>query len=240
MVNVPAQYDPLVRQMSSDTGIPYDVVAAQAQAESNFNPTARSSAGALGWLQFLPSTYDTYAARAGVGPNSEFNPADEAKVYSLFMQDLLKQEHGNLRNTLAAYNAGPGNIKAGLGYADSILNAAGQKGSTNIKTTGFPIPGIGSIPGIPSISISGILGNTLGDLRDVFERLGLILFGAVLILLGIHMLSGGSSQPAAAPAEVPTEAQKEGAYRNPKPPGKHRAVAGGTGAEAAAEAAAVA
>lgn len=239
MVNVPAQYDPLVRQMSSDTGIPYDVVAAQAQAESNFNPTARSSAGALGWLQFLPSTYDTYAARAGVGPNSEFNPADEAKVYSLFMQDLLKQEHGNLRNTLAAYNAGPGNIKAGLGYADSILNAAGQKGSTNIKTTGFPIPGIGSIPGIPSISISGILGNTLGDLRDVFERFGLILLGAALVLLGIHILATGGSSGAVTNNYV----QQDGKSSGSKPSeggASPKKIVGSTGAEGAAEAAAVA
>jgi hypothetical protein len=220
MVNVPAQYQTLVQQMSNDTGIPYDVVAAQAQAESNFNPTARSSAGALGWLQFEPSTYSSYAAQAGVGPNTEFNPADEAKVYSVFMGSLLKQEHGNLRNALAAYNAGPGNIKAGLGYADSILNAAGQKGSTNVKTTGFPIPGIGSIPGLPSISISGVLGNALGDLRDVFERLGLILLGAALILMGIHMLTEGGSNSSAGSAAPSAPSAPSDLSRQPPLPNR--------------------
>jgi|SRR5882724_1214398 len=196
MVNVPSQYRPLVQQMSNETGIPFDVVAAQASAESGFNAHAKSSAGALGWLQFLPSTYDTYAAQAGVSKGTEFNPSDEAKVYSVYMKSLLREEKGNLRNALAAYNAGPGNIQAGLGYADRILGTAGEKGG-NVSTTGNPITGaLGGLLGGGGISISGLLGNTLGDLRDVFERLGLILFGAALILLGIHMLStggGGSS-----------------------------------------------
>jgi hypothetical protein len=216
--------------MSQETGIPYDVVAAQANLESGFNATARSPAGAIGWLQFLPGTYSSYAAQAGVGPNTEFNPADEAKVYSVYMNSLLKQEHGSLRKALAAYNAGPGNVKGGLGYADQILAAAGQKGG-HITTTGFPIPGIGSIPGIPKLSISGILGSALGDMRDVFERLGLILFGAALILLGIHMLSNSSANPVTNNYAVGKA--KEGA--NSK-----GSIVGKTGSTEAIEAAAVA
>lgn len=189
MVNVPAQYAPLIQEMASTTGLPQSVVAAQANDESGFSATARSSAGALGWLQFLPSTYDANAAQAGVATGTEFNPADEAKVYDVFMKQLLSQEKGSVRNALAAYNAGPGNLSAGYGYADKILGEAGQAG--NITTTGFnPLNPAGSLIGG---SISGILGNALGDLRDVFERFGLILLGAALILLGIHLLSGGSS-----------------------------------------------
>jgi Transglycosylase SLT domain len=188
MVTVPAQYDPLIREMSQSTGLPYDVIAAQANLESGFSATAKSSAGALGWLQFLPSTYDAYAVKAGVGKGTEFNPADEAKVYSVFMKQLLQQEHGNVRNALAAYNAGPGNLAAGYGYADQILGSNGG----NITTTGFNptslIPGLGG-----GLSISGILGNVLGDMRDIFERFGLIVLGGALILLGIHMLSGGNA-----------------------------------------------
>jgi hypothetical protein len=229
MVNVPAQYDPLLKEMSQSTGLPYDVIAAQANTESGFSATAQSSAGAEGWLQFLPSTYDSNAAAAGVEPGTEFNPADEAKVYDVYMAGLLKQEHGSVRNALAAYNAGPGNLNAGYPYADKILGEAGQAG--NITTTGFGIPGLG-IPGMPSIS--GVLGNLFGDMRDVLERFGLILLGAALILLGIHILSGGGGTnvniaEAAQPAK-----------------GKHAAgssagkAAESTGASEAVEAAAVA
>jgi hypothetical protein len=235
MVNVPAQYDALIQEMSSATGLPYSVIAAQANDESGFNATARSSAGAQGWLQFLPSTYDSYAAQAGVGSGTEFNPADEAKVYAVYMSSLLKQEGGSVRKALAAYNAGPGNLSAGMGYADKILGEAGQAGS--ITTTGINIPGAigGAIGG--GLSISGILGNVFGDLRDVFERLGLILLGAALILLGIHILSGGSGGNTTNVTETAS-----GAAAPAK--GKHtKALAGKaetTGATEAVEAAAVA
>lgn len=188
MVNVPAQYDPLIQEMASSTGLPYNVIAAQANTESGFSATARSSAGAEGWLQFLPSTYDSHAAAAGVNPGTEFNPADEAKVYDVYMKELLHQEGGSVKKALAAYNAGPGNLSAGMGYANQILGEAGQP--ANITTTGFNPTSL--IPGVGGLSISGILGNTLTDLRDVFERFGLIVFGGILIVLGIHILSGGS------------------------------------------------
>lgn len=217
MVTVPPQFDPLVREMSQSTGIPYDIIAAQADVESGFKASAQSSAGALGWLQFLPSTYNDNAQAAGVPPNSEFNIADEAKVYDVFMGGLLKQEHGNIRDALAAYNAGPGNIQAGMPYADKILGMAGNPGGGGgIITTGFPNP-LGGLTG--GLSISGILGNVFGDLRDILERFGLILLGAALILLGIHILanSGGtvgnaaSSAQGAAADKVKGSAAKSGA-----------------------------
>lgn len=45
--------------------------------------------------------------------------------YVVYMRELIGSE-GSLRNALAAYNAGPGNLPAGYGYADTILSAAGQ------------------------------------------------------------------------------------------------------------------
>jgi len=198
VVNVPAGYDPLLKQMQQGTGIPYNVLAAQAQAESNFSATAVSSTGAEGWLQFEPTTYQSVAGAAGVPPNSEFNPSDEAKAYIVFMNQLLKQEGGDVRKALEAYNAGPGNLAAGAQYANGILSAAGQPDITVAGTTDIHIPGTGiNIPTSPGgmvkdaiNSVLGMLG--LGSLQDMFERLGLILLGAALVLLGIHILSGGN------------------------------------------------
>jgi len=202
VVNVPAQYDAYIKQMSVGTGIPYNVIAAQANAESGFDPKAVSSAGAEGWLQFLPSTYDAVASRAGVSPGSEFNPASEAKAYVVYMNDLLKQEGGNLRNTLAAYNAGPGNIAAGYGYADSILKAAGQGNTTVTSGTGSqstPAQTTGLIPGL-SVSkivqdaIKAFLGMFgLSNLGDMLQRAGIIILGFALVILGIHLLGQAES-----------------------------------------------
>lgn len=189
--------------MASETGIPQSVIAAQAQAESNFDATAVSPTGAEGWLQFEPATYDTYAAQAGVQPGSEFDPASEAKVYPIFMKSLLDQEHGNLRDALAAYNAGPGNLSAGYGYADSILSAAGAPNNLTVASTaGIHIPGTGiNIPTPGSLSVSGIMNDAistvlnamgLGSIKDMLERAGLIILGFVLVIVGINILSKGS------------------------------------------------
>jgi hypothetical protein len=207
MVNVPAGYVGLLNQMSTATGIPYAVEAAQANDESGFSPTAVSSAGAEGWLQFLPSTYNSYASAAGVQPGTEFNPQDEADVYDAFMSSLLKEEGGNLRDALAAYNAGPGNLAAGYGYADSILSAAGVSSNTTVSggtgTSGTTTDSaLGSLVG--GLSVSGVVTDAidavlkmfgLGNIQDMFERLGLIILGFVLVIVGIHLLASGSGSP---------------------------------------------
>lgn len=119
-VNVPSNYVWWVKEASAKTHMPYQVVACQINLESGFNPGAVSPAGAEGIAQFLPSTFASYAH------GSPFNVNDALTAYINFMNFLLRGQFGNLRNALAAYNAGPGNIPAGWGYADEILSCAGQ------------------------------------------------------------------------------------------------------------------
>jgi soluble lytic murein transglycosylase-like protein len=117
---VPASYVTLIKLMSGATGVPYQVIACQAAAESGFNDAALSPAGAEGWLQFLPSTFYAY------WHGSPYNRADAANAWILYMRHLLNVFHGSVRWALAGYNAGEGNPGAGLGYADGILACAGQ------------------------------------------------------------------------------------------------------------------
>jgi hypothetical protein len=63
------------------------------------------------------------------------------------MQQLLHSQGGSVRKALAAYNAGPGNIGAGYGYADGILAAAKQPGGL----TGSG----GSAAGSPDTQLAG-------------------------------------------------------------------------------------
>jgi Transglycosylase SLT domain len=220
MVTVPSSYVPLVTEAAQGTGLPYNLVAAQAQAESNFNASAVSSTGAEGWLQFEPTTYAPIAKNVGVPTNSEFNPADETKVYIAFMSDLLGQEHGDIFTALEAYNAGPGNLSAGASYASGIMANAGVKqgtkaGSSATTTSAsgvlpLPIPGLstilnalgigggGGISGDIFGTIAQDIGNTilkglgLTSLKDLLQRLGLILMGFVLVLVGLWIMTGGT------------------------------------------------
>jgi len=213
MVTVPSQYQSYVTQAAQNTGLPESVVAAQVNEESGFNPNAVSPTGAEGFWQFEPGTYNAVAGQAGVSPGSEFNVADETKAYIVLMNQLLQQEGGNVFKALEAYNAGPGNLNAGSGYAATILANAGQPqnltSSSAANTTGLnisnplnilnPFSGLnfGNVGSdITGGIISGIstwFTNQLGvpSLKDAMQRLGLILLGVILVIVGISIISKG-------------------------------------------------
>lgn len=123
MVYVPPQYQFYVQNAADYLGIPYDVVAEQIYTESRFDPTAVSPAGAEGIAQFEPGTFSSY------GAGSPFNVDEAFSAYKNYMKHLLSVEGGSVKNALAAYNAGEGNIQAGMGYATGILNNSGQSDS---------------------------------------------------------------------------------------------------------------
>jgi Transglycosylase SLT domain len=137
-VAVPAQYQGIVNTAAQTTGLPVDVVAAQIQTESSWNPGAESPTGAQGIAQFEPGTWAMY------GSGSPLDPTAAMAAYAKFMSVLLRQFNGNVRNALAAYNAGAGNLAAGYGYADKILAMAG----TGTNVLGVPATG-GTVSGVP-------------------------------------------------------------------------------------------
>ena len=118
----PSSVTGYIQQAAQGTGLPDSVVAAQIEVESNYESGAVSSAGAEGPYQFMPSTWATLGFPAG----QEFNWGTSTHAYINFMRLLLAWSGGNVRQALAAYNAGQANWQAGLGYADHILSTAGQ------------------------------------------------------------------------------------------------------------------
>jgi hypothetical protein len=127
-VIIPQQYAADVDAAAKALGLPVAVVAEQIAHESSWDPNARSSAGAEGIAQFEPATWAIY------GHGSPYNPTDAFAAYTAYMGALLKQEGGDTRKALAAYNAGPDDLAAGYGYADYILS---QAGSNDIHTPGI-------------------------------------------------------------------------------------------------------
>ena len=109
----------LINGSASAIGISCKVVQQQITYESS-GLQETSPAGAQGVAQFMPGTW-TGTGCAG----SVWNVTDAMTCYVKLMKQDLRTEGGNLRYALAAYNAGTGNIPAGLGYADHILSLAG-------------------------------------------------------------------------------------------------------------------
>ena len=117
--SVPAGLGDLVRTAGRTcAAAPASVLAAQLEAESSWNATARSRAGAQGIAQFMPGTWRQWGRDAdGDGRRSPWTPADAIAAqaaYDCALAERMRtaqrtgQVSGSLTDLmLAAYNAGP-------------------------------------------------------------------------------------------------------------------------------------
>jgi hypothetical protein len=69
---------PIYQACGTEYGIPWEVLASINKIETAFGTNLNvSSAGAVGWMQFLPSTWETYGVDAnGDGRKDPYNPVD--------------------------------------------------------------------------------------------------------------------------------------------------------------------
>jgi soluble lytic murein transglycosylase-like protein len=98
-------YAPLIEQAAARNGLDPAILSGLIQQESGFDPTATSSAGALGLTQLMPST------AASLGVAEPLNPAQSIEGGARYLSGLLHQFAGNTADALAAYNAGPGAVE---------------------------------------------------------------------------------------------------------------------------------
>jgi hypothetical protein len=164
---IPSNILQWIKDAAQGTGLPISVVAAQNYTESDYGRRlGPSSAGAEGPWQFIPGTWGGLTTKPFSSAN---NWADSTPVYVAYMNQLLKQEHGNVRDALAAYNAGPGNLQAGYGYADSILGLAGQSTNLTAATGSDTSQSAGGLGGI--LSIPGDIVNFFKDADSLVLKL---------------------------------------------------------------------
>jgi soluble lytic murein transglycosylase-like protein len=108
----PANPVPPAKLTSSDVGeilaaagkehnLDVDLLAAVIKAESNGNTQAVSRAGARGLMQLMPGTAN------GLGVKDSFEPGQNVRGGSAYLDELLSRYRDNLALALAAYNAGP-------------------------------------------------------------------------------------------------------------------------------------
>jgi len=96
--------------------LPPGLVLALMKNESEFHTNARSNKGAMGIMQIMPATWDTYVKklRLGVSTQAAWDPLVNIKVATHILKDLFdtyktksRSEDEVWKLTLSAYNAGP-------------------------------------------------------------------------------------------------------------------------------------
>ncbi len=96
-------YHPIVKQVAGKYGIDPELVHIVIRAESNYDPFAISTAGAMGMMQLMPATAYQY------GVKNIFDPAQNIEGGVRYLRDLVRLYKGQKDRTklvLAAYNAG--------------------------------------------------------------------------------------------------------------------------------------
>jgi hypothetical protein len=129
---------PIYQACGTQYGIPWEVLAGINKIETGFGTNLNvSTAGAIGWMQFIPSTWQMYGVDAtGDGRKDPYNPVDAICAAARY----LKAAGGDkdIRQGIFAYNHASW-------YVDEVMLAAKQYGN------------------IPSDLVDSLTGLTAGD-----------------------------------------------------------------------------
>lgn len=105
LVNVNnTKYDSIISEMSKKYDVPFDLIKSVINAESSFDSNATSRTGAMGLMQLMPET------AKWLGVDNAYNAKQNIEGGTKYLSYLLDRFDNNLKLSVAAYNAGPGNV----------------------------------------------------------------------------------------------------------------------------------
>jgi soluble lytic murein transglycosylase-like protein len=135
-------YDAQISAAATQYGVDPALLKGLIRQESNFDPAARSPAGATGLTQLMPGT----ASSLGVDATDPTQAIDGGARY---LKQQLDRFGGDAAKALAAYNAGPGAVAKFGGvppyaetqaYVQKVLGFAAQYGMATTPAAATPLP----------------------------------------------------------------------------------------------------
>lgn len=202
----------IFEEASARYGVSVSLLKAVAKAESNFNASAVSPAGAIGVMQLMPATAKS------LGVTDPYDARQNIMGGAKYLSENLKR-FGDVELALAAYNAGPNAVTKYGGvppytetqnYVKKVINYMGASDTEpsgaaqttnylknyvgNLSSLGSYANGFGSLNGLGSYAGSlGMLGllNNLGS-SDLTGSGGLTNYAGSLGMLGLLNQLGSS------------------------------------------------
>ncbi|MBQ7504765.1 MAG: lytic transglycosylase domain-containing protein [Ruminococcus sp.] len=115
----PIKYSEYVDKASEEHGVKKELIYAMIHTESHFNKDAVSSAGAVGLMQLTPETYEWLCKRRNIDyvDGGLYEPSINID-FGTYLIKYLFEEFGDEKLVIAAYNAGPDNVKSWLKNPD--------------------------------------------------------------------------------------------------------------------------
>ena len=120
----PTTYREHIEESAKKYGVAPSLVFALIKAESGFDSSAVSGAGAKGLMQITDSTAEWCAKKLGYGDYDIFSPGTNIDIGTFYFSYLLERYGGDVNLAIAAYNAGYSKVDEWL--KNESLSADGQ------------------------------------------------------------------------------------------------------------------
>lgn len=100
-----AEIESAIKQASQKYGVDQKLIRTIIKIESNFDPNAKSWAGAQGLMQLMPENSAHY------GVTNPYDIGQNIDAGTRHIKDYINMYNGNMQMALAAYNCGPGTMQ---------------------------------------------------------------------------------------------------------------------------------